>query len=273
MYLPDGDRLRKNGYFITPNTHRPGMYDLQDLSQEVCAQFMASHGTDLKALVADKATMGKYFKEAQLNKIENYSGESMGLVELLKHAAERKSDAPMCFSVVVEVLMNQTDTPFLMVLDEFNCYFDRGHYFHMSYDANVRNPIPYNKINLFEHALAAMAVSTNPDDENLDDAPKLMKRGGIIVGLTDSRAVKQSVTDKLASYAKARSLSDASLAVVEVPHFSDIEVNHILANFEAIGLGTLRFDRGDTLMNANEVAYLKMISGSIGQRLVDASVL
>ena len=248
------------------------MYDLQDLSQEVCAQFLASHATDLKGMVADKATMGKFFKEAQLNKIENYSGESMGLVELLTHAAERKSDAPMCFSAVVDVLMNQTDTPFLMVLDEFNCYFDRGHYFHMSYDENVRNPIPYSKINLFEHALAAMAVSTNPEDENLD-SPKLMKRGGIIAGLTDSRAVKQSVTDGLASCAKAKSLSDASLTVVEVPHFSEIEVNHVLANFEAIGLGALRFDRGDTLMNANEVAYLKMISGSIGQRLVDASVV
>ncbi len=248
------------------------MYDLQDLSQEACAHFLVSHGKDLEGMQADKATMEKFFKQAQWSKMDDYSGESMGLVELLKHAAERKPDAPMCFSVVVEVLMNQTEKPFYMVLDEFNCYFDRGHYFHMSYDANVNDPIPYSNINLFEHALAAMAISSDPNDENVD-APRLMKRGGIIVGVTDSRAVPRSVTSGLEAYAKGQSVSDESLTVVEVPHFSDLEVDHILANFEAIGVGNLRFDRGDTLMDANEVAYLKMVSGAIGQKLVDASVL
>lgn len=275
MYLPDGDRLRKNGFFVTPNSARNGMYDLQDLSEEACAAFLASHGKDLEGMEADKATMETFFKESQLNRITEYSGESMGLVDLLKHAAERKSHAPSCFSVVVDALMNQTEKPFLMVLDEFNCYYDKGQYFHMTYDKDVREAIPYSKINLFEHALAAMALSTDTEEEGLE-APKLMKRGGIIVGVTESHAVPRKVTDGLAAYAKSQSVSsddESLLTVVEVPRFSDLEVDHILGNYEAIGLGNLRLDRGDTLMDEQEVAYLKMVSGSIGQRLLDAAVL
>ena len=29
LYLPDGDRLRKNGLYIVPNERREGVYDLQ----------------------------------------------------------------------------------------------------------------------------------------------------------------------------------------------------------------------------------------------------
>jgi hypothetical protein len=61
--------------------------------------------------------------------------------------------------------------------------------------------------------------------------------------------------------------------VVEVPRFSDVEVDHIVANYESIGLGNMRLDRGDTVMNEQEVAYLRMVSGAIGQKLLDASVL
>jgi Mitochondrial ribosomal death-associated protein 3 len=196
MYLPDGDRLRKNGFFITPNVMRDGMYDLQDLSQDACAAFLASHGKDIEGMEADKATMGKFFKETQLAKVEGYSGEGMGLVELLKHAAERKQNAPTCFSVVVETLMNQTEKSFLLVLDEFNCYYDKGHYFHMSYDEQVREAIPYDRINLFEHALGAIALSTDTEDENVAP-PKLMKKGAIIVGVSDSRSVARKVTEGL----------------------------------------------------------------------------
>ena len=272
MYLPDGDRLRKNGFFVTPNVMRDGMYDLQDLSQEACAAFLASHGKDIEGMEADKATMGKFFKETQLAKVEGYSGEGMGLVELLKHAAERKQNAPTCFSVVVETLMNQTEKSFLLVLDEFNCYYDKGHYFHMSYDEQVREAIPYDRINLFEHALGAIALSTDTEDENVAP-PKLMKKGAIIVGVSDSRSVARKVTEGLTKVAKIQAASDDRLVVVEVPRFSDVEVDHIVANYESIGLGNMRLDRGDTVMNEQEVAYLRMVSGAIGQKLLDASVL
>jgi small subunit ribosomal protein S29 len=273
LYLPDGDRLRKNGYFVTPNALREGMFDLQNLSQDVCAQLLASHEDDLKGMEADKETMERYFKDTQLKRITDYSGDSMSLVDLLKYAQERKIHAPVCYSVVVDRLMNQEEKPFLMVMDEFNCFYDDGHYFHMTHDEDVRDPIPYEKINLFEHALGAMALSTDDDDVQ---SPKLIKRGGIIVGVSESHAVPRKITDGLTAAAERQSMKEgqpSNMHVVEVPRFSEVEVDHILANFEATGVGKLRLDRGDTIMDEQEVAYLKMVSGCIGQQLLDASVL
>ena len=272
MYLPDGDRLRKNGFFVTPNALREGMFDLQDLSQEACANFLNSHREDLQGMETDKETMERYFKDSQLQKASDVLGDKMGLVDILNYAGEKKNHAPMCFSVVVDTLMSQTDKPFLMVLDEFNCYFDRGHYFHMTYDEDVRESIPYNQINLFEHAMAAMALSADVEDEE-KYSPRMIKRGGIIVATTDSHAVPRHITEGLTASATLHSDSDDSLTVVEVPRFSDLEVDHVLANFEATGIGNLRLDRGDTVMNKQEVGYLKMISGSVGQKLLDAAVL
>lgn len=274
MFFPDGDRLRKNGFFVTPNTHRDGIYDLQNLSQEACGQFLESHEKHLAHFAASKELMQKYFKDSQLKRISTYSGDSIGLVELLKYAQDRKVHAPMCFSVVVETLMQQDDTPFLMVWDEFNCYFDRGQYFHMAYDETVREPIPYEKISLFQHAMEAMAMSVEEHPEDTQ-SPKLMRRGGIIVGVTESHAVPRKVTDGLTACAMQQASSDdySRVHVVEVPRFSDVEADCILSNFEAIGVGKLRLDRGDTVMNEQEVAYLKMVSGNIGQQLLDGSLM
>ena len=268
LYIPDGDRLRKNGYFVTPNTLREGMFDLQNLSQEVCAALLASHKDDLSGMEADKATIERYFKTSQLERIDGYSGDGMSVVDLLSYASERKAYAPMCYSVVVDHLMNQDEKPFLMVMDEFNCFYDKGHYYHMAYDEDVREPIPYDKINLFEHSMGAIALSTDADGDDLP-SPKAIKRGGIIVGVSESHAVPRKITNGLTEFAK----SQDGIHVVEVPRFSDIEADHVLANFEATGVGKLRLDRGDTIMDEQEVAYLKMVSGSIGQQLLDASVV
>eukprot|EP00980_Cylindrotheca_fusiformis_P019342 scaffold6638_cov127-Cylindrotheca_fusiformis.AAC.26 len=268
LYLPDGDRLRKNGYFITPNSKREGMFDLQNLSQEICAQLLTSHEADLQGMKADKESMEKYFKDSQLERIADYSGDGILLVDLLEHAQERKNHAPMCYSVVVDYLMNQDDKPFLIVMDEFNGLYDHGHYFHMAYDEDVRKSIPYERINLFEQAMAAMSLSTTEDDEPTSNH-KEIKRGGIIVAVSESHAIRRKVTDALVKSAE----SQVNMHVVEVPRFSDIEADHILANFEATGVGKLRLDRGDTVMDDEEVAYLKMVSGCIGQQLLDASVI
>lgn len=269
LYLPDGDRLRKNGFFVTPNALREGMFDLQNLSQEVCAQLLASHESDLKGLEADEETMRRFFKESQLERITNYSGESMPLIDLLNYAQEQKIRAPMCYSVVVDSLMNQDEKPFIMVMDEFNCLYDHGHYFHMAYDEEVRKAIPCEQINLFEHPMAAMTLSTNPDEKAVGP-PRMVKRGGIVVAVTESHATRRKITDALIASAEGQ---DESMHVVDVPRFSDIEADHILANFEATGIGKLRLDRGDTVMDEQEVAYLKMVSGCIGQQLLDASVV
>jgi small subunit ribosomal protein S29 len=42
---------------------------------------------------------------------------------------------------------------------------------------------------------------------------------------------------------------------------------------EAIGIGRLRFDRGDTVMNKNEMGFLRMISGGVGQKLLDNCII
>ena len=144
----------------------------------------------------------------------------------------------------------------------------------MAWDEDVRDPIPCERITLFEHALGVMGLSTSDDDD--PKIAKHIKRGGIVVGVTESHAVARRITDSLTASAKRQSTKDGAptdLHIVEVPRFSDIEADHILANFEATGVGKLRMDRGETLMDEQEVAYLKMVSGCIGQNLLDSSIL
>ena len=109
--------------------------------------------------------------------------------------------------------------------------------------------------------MSVMSLSTDEEEDGTRE-PMQIKRGGIIVGTTESHAVRRRVTDALVNSAQRQ---NDSICVVEVPRFSDIEVEHILANFEATGIGKLRLDRGDTVMDEQEVAYLKMVSGRVGQ--------
>ena len=274
LYLPDGDRLRKHGFYIEPNSKIPGLYDIPLLSQEICGQLLESHEDDLEGIMVDEATRNKFVTDDQIEKIpEEYQNE-LSVVGLLKMAQELTQFAPMCYASVIETLMNQDDKSFLVVLDEFNCYYDHGHYFHMDYDKSVRSAIPLNQITLLKPFLDAMGLSTADDDEVL--TPVAMKKGGIVVGVTESRAVARRFTDSLvASAEKTASLSpdDCPLEFVTVSRYSDLEVDHILSNFEIVGVGRLRFDQGDTVLNENEVAYLRMVSGSTGQKLLDACVI
>lgn len=142
LYLPDGDRLRKNGFFITPSTHpdRQGMFDLQDLSQEVLQQLSESHDAakQMEGMVADRKTLELFFKDTQFKKLDEFmQGKAkddgcVALLDLIEYSQENKKHAPMCYSVVVNRLMNQTEKKFMIVMDEFNCLFDNGHYFHMA---------------------------------------------------------------------------------------------------------------------------------------------
>jgi len=312
MYLPDGDRLRKNGFFVTPSTHpdRKGMFDLQDLSQEALRQLADSHASDLEGMVADRETLSKFFKESQLVTLDEQlgsGGEGGGasLTDLLDYAQEHKKHAPMCYSVVVHHLLHtntKTDKKFVLVMDEFNCLFDHhGHYFHMAYDEDVREAIPSEKINLFEPILAALNLTTQSAGHEEDADPTVLAdraaaaaavSASVVVGTTESHAVRRGTTDALTECAHRRQVSSSSSTgsnsnsnsnssnsnsnnfhVVEVPRFSSLEADHVLANFEAIGIGKLRLDRGDTLMNPQEVEFLKMASGSVGQKLLDVSIL
>ena len=287
LYLPDGDRLRKNGFFITPSTHpdRIGMFDLQDLSKEALQQLVESPGAreQMEGMVADRETLNSYFKETQFQKLDEFMTNkakedgSLSLLDLIEYSQENKKHAPMCYSVVVNRLMNQSDTKFMIVMDEFNCLYDKGHYFHMAYDEDVREAIPYHKINLFEPIMDAMGISTRSAEEE-EDSKELSdsstsstfetSRTAVLVGTSESNAVSRSITSKLTESAERTD----SVSVIEVPRFSSLEADHILANFEATGVGKLRLDRGDTLMNQQEMEYLKMASGSIGQKLLDVSI-
>merc|ERR1711957_786463 len=207
----------------------------------------------------------------------------------------------MVYATIVHFLMEyQTTKPFLVVMDEFNCYYndDPGQYFHREYDPTVKKSIPYQQISLFQPLLNAMQLKSRKTDPDYDtetylDLPKtsIMKHGGFVVGITESRAVPRRITDNLTSYAKQKmeATTTTTLAannnnnnnnndngskypfyVVDVPHFSKVEVDHIVSNFEATGIGNLRNDQGETVRNEQQVAYLRMVSGGVGQKLLDA---
>jgi len=275
LYLPDGDRLRKNGFYIEPNSLRAGdkIFDLPMLAQEVCGQLLESHEKDLEGMTTTSKSLEKKMSRQELRKVSKYIVEEDGgfvitLIDLLKLASENPDLASGCYGTVVHYLMNQSEKPFTVVMDEFNCYFDHGHYFHEDYDPAVHRAIPPNKITLFEPLLDAIGVEKKDDGRFLTKNPILMRRGGIVVGTTESHAVADKFTKELNIAIKSNGCH-----TVEVPEYSLLEVEHILANFEVIGIGRLRFDKGATVMDEQEVAYLRMLSGGVGQKLLDSCIV
>lgn len=272
LYLPDGNRLHRHGFYVEPSAKLDGIFDLPMLSQEVCKEFLLSHDSDLEGMEASEELIKEHFTDRQLEDFTEYSEGNISLVDLLKAAETHLSCAAVCYSVVIHCLKNQEEKPFLMVLDEFNCYFEPGRYFHMDYDDEVKTSIPYDQISLFKPALDAMALSIEDDEELPLASPVPSKNGGVVVGLSESCAVSRRVTDALVAHAHrcaAAGSTDAPLVVCDVGRFSELEVDHILSNLESIGLGNLRNDRGETVMNKEGVAYLRMVSSSVGQELVD----
>jgi hypothetical protein len=275
LYLPDGYRLSRHGYYIEPNVSSKEkeelMFDLPILTNEVCTELLESHESDLEGMTVTSETLRKYISSDQMDKlhkeIEKGDDDEYSLIELLKVGTKHLTLGAGCYGAVVNTLMNQSDKPFSVVMDEFNTYFDKGHYFHEKYDANVQNSIPMNKITLFQPLVDAVGVERHNDGSIHAKEAAPMKRGSIVVGVTESMAVKRSFTAAL-----SEAVESGGCKIVNVPQYSPLEVEHILANFEVIGLGRLRFDKGATVMNSQEVAYLRMISGGIGQRLLDSCI-
>ena len=254
---------------------RKGIFDLPVVAQEVAEQLLFGHRSDLEGMVAKKETMEILFTEDQLKRLhsEDEAKKGFTLVGLLEMARDKRSLSSMCHATVVHTLMDQDEKPFLMVLDNFNRYYDHGHYFHMEYDEMVRNSIPYNQISLFKPALDAMGISV----EETSSPTAMIKRGGIVVGTTESHAETKRFTEALTvSVHKAEQQTSSNappLFVVEVPRYSHVETEHIISNMEVIGIGRLRFDRGDTVMNKNEMGFLRMISSGVGQKLLDDCII
>ena len=173
---------------------------------------------------------------------------------------------------------------------------------HEVYDPNVRRSVPYRQISLFQPAMDAMNLlaakttggaggresdSNNKNDDGEDFTttplePVLMKRGAVVVGTTESHAISRDLTAALTANAKLQAVAEseeqntaaaAKMHVVEVPRLSPLEVEHMLANYEATGVGKLRLDQGDTVGNQQEVAFLRLVSGSVPQKLLDACIM
>lgn len=279
LYLPDGDRLRKHGFYIEPNSHRCNadgskMFDLPILSQEVCEQLLTSHKDDFDDIIVSKECIEKMMSGDQLKKLDKMIAEpsedgSISLQKVLEIGSDRENTSlsASCYSAAIETLMNQESKQFTIVADQFNCYFDHGHYFHEEYDSSVRRAIPSQKITLFQPILHAFGVEKSPDGEVVTSQLLPMKRTTVIAGVTESHAVPKQITESLTD-----KMIEVGVTSVAVPQYSPIEVEHILANFEITGIGRLRFDRGETVMNSQEVSYLRMISGGVGQNLLDACI-
>jgi len=283
LYLPDGDRLRKLGFYNEPNKHREGFFDLPVLTQEVCGDLLHSHISDLEGLVASQETLQTFLshdhhlklakelniseKKEDDNDHESASLSDIPLATLLDIGNKSKSLSAACYGAVVHTLMNQTTKPFTIVADSFNCYYDHGHYFHQKYDPKAKKPIPLHKITLFQPILDAIGIEKRDDGSFVTKTPIPFYHGGIVAGLTESHAVKREFTSNLIEKALS-----SDVKVVHVPQFSPVEVDHVIANFELIGIGRLRFDRGEIAMNEEEVAFLRMVSGGVGQQLLDSCI-
>jgi len=300
VYLPDGDRLRKHGFYIEPCNHRKGLYNLPEISKEFCEQLLTSHGHDIKALPpATVENMKGFFTEDQIRRLfkraykedesvteeEVASMTELSLEQLLTVGIGSSALSSGCYNTVISILMNQTQKPFTVVMDEFNCYYDHGHYFHMDYDENVRKGVPLNRITIFKPFLDAMglypeAAGTDISGGDVDvtsSKEAMMKWGSMIAGTSESRAVRrsftQSLTDAASNIQSENDRKQNPLHVVEIRRFNNVEVQHTLYNFEITGVGRLRFDKGDTALNPEEVEYLRLVSGGSGQQLLDACMI
>ena len=295
MYLPDGDRLRKHGFYVEPCNYRKGLYNLPEIAKEFCEQLLTSHGDDVSAMKpVSKEAMKEFLSEDQIRRVfrrayredDSVSEEDVAamteisLDKLLTVGIGSAQLSSGCYSTVISTLMNQTDRPFTVVMDEFNVYYDHGHYYHMEFDEDVRRAIPLNRITIFKPYMDAMGLFPSNAGTAMTDAvavpssKAMMKWGSIVVGTSESRAVRRSFTRELTDSARALSEDKQHpMHVVEVRRFSNVEVQHILYNFEITGIGRLRFDRGDTALNPEEVEYLRLVSGGSGQQLMDATML
>jgi small subunit ribosomal protein S29 len=271
LYISDGNLLHISGFYNVPNKRREGIFDLPVITAEICKNMLDTHQMDLELFQADTTTMKEFFTDEELDGFKGFvMGGGISLPELLKFGAENNYYAPMCFAAAVDVLLKQDQRHFVMVFDEFNCLHDTGHYFNEAYDPMVKKFIPYNQISLFKPFMDAMAIDASTVDEEKEKfVPVLPKRGGIIVATTESAAVARKYTDPLISNAK----KDNDVLTVEVPRLSHLEVEHILANFECIGIGKLRFDQGETVMNPQEVAYLRCVAACEPLALFNACII
>ena len=260
-YMPHGDQYHRHGYYVEPNPHRKGVFDLPILSQRAIESLCESHGEDFKDHSLPKDLLEEFFTPDQVERLlrGQEKDQSIPLSDLLKFGQDRAAYAGSSWAAAMEYLLHYQDsTNFVLVMDEVNCYYiPKGHYFHGDFDSEVRKSIPYEQISLFAPGLQNLKQ---------DPAKPLQSKSSILVATTESHAVPRSVTEKC--------LQDMHVTHhLVVPRLTPEEVDHMLSNYEATGVGKLRLDRGETVMNPQEVAYLRMVSGDIPLHLMNACIL
>lgn len=282
LYLPEGDTFHRNFYYCEPNEHREGLFDLPELQKEVCSQLLEMHTKEMEGLSVSMDTMERFLTESQLKRFQKtHAGDGpFPLVDVLQYAVDNTLLAGPCYSASIDVLMTQTEKDFIVVLDEFNCYLQKSLYYHDAFDPDVRKAIPHHRMTLFQPFHDAMAINAATEEELADAPPAkpvLMQRGCLVVATTESHAVKSEVTQNFVRNAKQQQAvakdDDAPLVVVEVPRLSQVEVEHMVANYEATGVGKLRLDKGETVMDENEMQYLRMVSGGEALKLMNACMM
>jgi small subunit ribosomal protein S29 len=270
LYLPNGDQLHQNGFYIEPNPQKKGMFDLPIMSQRACDDFLKTHKNDMNGMNVPKSVIAEHLAKDQLQRLfrDAKDDSQIALSALLDFGRERINFAAPCLSAATDYLMyHQDEKPFLLAMDEFNCFYMPSHYFHADYDPEVKKAIPYDCISLFQPAMEAMALTGS-------SPPRIVKRGAVLAAVTESHAVTRATTDALVNRAKELSAEEGTPFVhVEVPRLSKVEVEHMLSNYEATGVGKLRLDRGETVSNAQEVEYLRMVSGGIAGHLMNACMV
>jgi hypothetical protein len=118
-----------------------------------------------------------------------------------------------------------------------------------------------DQISLFKPA--TISIKKDKGEENAK-SPVIMKRGAIIVATTESHVIPRNINYGLAACVQRESSNEkVPMYYFEVLRLSRVEVEHMLANYESIGLGKLRLDQGDTVMNGQEVTFLRMVSGGV----------
>lgn len=290
LYLPDGDRLSHLGKYIQPSKHRKDddgglLFDLPWLAAQVCGQFLQSHADDLDGMTCPEERLSEFFGKDGLRRFSKLAPDyeegcgEVKIVDLLRAATEKESIASGCYSLAVDHLLHhQDEKPFLVVMDEFNCYFDHCRYFHEDWDAEVRYGIPPQRISLFKPLLDSLGLHRAQTSKGFatrsEAGPKRIKRGSIIVATSETKAVARRFSEKLVEVATEKEgNSSAIMERVDVPAYSKLEVEHALANFEVTGIGRLRWDRGSTVLDEQEVEYLRMVSSSVPQHLMDACII
>lgn len=249
LYLPNCEYLRKFGKYTEPSPSHPDMFDLPVHAKSFLKQLGMAHGEQLATL--------KLTKESNINTLpEEY--RSFNLQQLVQSGEDDVELSSAIYSSVIDELMIQTKFPFIVAFDEYNTLFDEPHHFHIDY-MDAQKGIPHQKMTLFK-PLLTMGFGT-------ENSP-MMCRGSVIASIDCTRPVRRDVTKN-----SVEQIVKEGAIHVDVTPYSHLELNHILSNYEAIGVGRLRVYGAEVVENETEVAFLRMKTGCIGTNVLNGIII